>query len=220
MDNKIERLIDDLEAYIDNCKYQPLSKTNIVVNKDEIDELLRQLRTNTPEEIRRYQRLVSNSEAILNDARQKAENLVQQTAIETNRMVSEHEIMQQAYARADEVVKLATRQAQDILDRATMEANEVRSSSIQYLDDMLASLENMMTTTLNTVNTYYDNFYTTINGYNETIKANRAELLPPDVEEILQDDIAAAATATAATAAVNEGNTTDESIHLDLLPNQ
>ncbi len=220
MDNKIERLIDDLEAYIDNCKYQPLSKTNIVVNKDEIDELLRQLRTNTPEEIRRYQRLVSNSEAILNDARQKAENLVQQTAIETNRMVSEHEIMQQAYARADEVVKLATRQAQDILDRATMEANEVRSSSIQYLDDMLASLENMMTTTLNTVNTYYDNFYTTINGYNETIKANRAELLPPDVEEILQDDIAAAATATAATTAVNEGNTTDESIHLDLLPNQ
>ena len=30
MSSKIEQLIDEIEEYIDTCKYQPLSKTNIV----------------------------------------------------------------------------------------------------------------------------------------------------------------------------------------------
>ena len=43
MSSRIEQLIDEIEDYIDGCKYQPLSKTNIIVNKEEIDELLREL---------------------------------------------------------------------------------------------------------------------------------------------------------------------------------
>ena len=44
MSSRIEQLIDEIEDYIDGCKYQPLSKTNIIVNKEEIDELLRERR--------------------------------------------------------------------------------------------------------------------------------------------------------------------------------
>ena len=33
MSSKIEQLIDEIEEFIDTCKYQPLSKTNIIVNK-------------------------------------------------------------------------------------------------------------------------------------------------------------------------------------------
>ena len=52
MSSRIEQLIDEIEDYIDGCKYQPLSKTNIIVNKEEIDELLRELRMKTPDEIK------------------------------------------------------------------------------------------------------------------------------------------------------------------------
>ena len=38
MSSRIEQLIDEIEEYIDNCKYQPLSNTKIIVNKEEIDE--------------------------------------------------------------------------------------------------------------------------------------------------------------------------------------
>ena len=148
MSSRIEQLIDEIEDYIDGCKYQPLSKTNIIVNKEEIDELLRELRMKTPEEIKRYQKIISNKEAILNDARNKAEALINDATVHTNEL-NEHEIMQQAYAQANEVVTLATHQAQEILDNATIEANGVRAAAVQYLDDMLASLENLMTTTLN-----------------------------------------------------------------------
>ena len=44
MSSKIEQIITEIEEYIDNCKFQPLSTSKIVVNKDDIDELLAELR--------------------------------------------------------------------------------------------------------------------------------------------------------------------------------
>ncbi len=180
MSSRIEQLIDEIEDYIDGCKFQPLSKTNIIVNKEEIDELLRELRMKTPDEIKRYQKIISNKEAILNDARTKAE-------VQTTELINEHEIMQQAYAQANEVVRMATTQAQEILNNATMEANGVKTSAMQYLDEMLSNLENAMTTTLSAATEHYESFFNTINGYNEIVKANRAELRPVEVEKMLKE---------------------------------
>ncbi len=187
MSSRIEQLIDEIEDYIDGCKYQPLSKTNIIVNKEEIDELLRELRKKTPDEIKRYQKIITNKEAILNDARTKAEALIKDATVQTTELINEHEIMQQAYAQANEVVKMATIQAQEILNNATVEANGVRTSAMQYLDDMLANLESAMTATLATTTDHYQSFYNTINSYNETVKANRAELRPAQVEQMLKE---------------------------------
>ncbi len=171
MSSRIEQLIDEIEDYIDGCKYQPLSKTNIIVNKEEIDELLRELRMKTPDEIKRYQKIITNKDA----------------TVQTTELINEHEIMQQAYAQANEVVKMATIQAQEILNNATVEANGVRTSAMQYLDDMLANLESAMTATLATTTDHYQSFYNTINSYNETVKANRAELRPAQVEQMLKE---------------------------------
>ena len=187
MSSRIEQLIDEIEDYIDGCKYQTLSKTNIIVNKEEIDELLRELRMKTPDEIKRYQKIITNKEAILNDARAKAEALIKDATAQTTELINEHEIMQQAYAQANEVVRMATQQAQEILNNAIAEANGVRTSAMQYLDDMLANLESAMTATLATTTEHYESFFNTINGYNETVKANRAELRPAQVEQMLKE---------------------------------
>ena len=52
MSSRIEQIIEEIEEYVDSCKYQPLSTTKIVVNKEEMEELLRELRLKTPEEIK------------------------------------------------------------------------------------------------------------------------------------------------------------------------
>ncbi|MDD2968765.1 MAG: vacuolar family H+-ATPase subunit H [Lachnospiraceae bacterium] len=184
MSSRIEQLIDEIEEYIDSCKYQPLSNTKIIVNKEEIDELLRELRTKTPDEIKRYQKIISNKEAILNDAREKAEALINEATIHTNELINEHEIMQQAYAQANEVVTLATRQAQEILDNATLEANNVKASAIKYTDDILSNLENFVTASIDTTMTQYSNLINSLTNCNDVIKANRAELYPMDEEEV------------------------------------
>ena len=118
MSSRIEQIIEEIEEYIDSCKFQPLSTTKIIVNKDQMDELLRELRMKTPDEIKRYQKIIANKDAILADARAKAESMLEEAQIHTNELVSEHEIMQQAYAQANDIVTSATEQAQEILDNA------------------------------------------------------------------------------------------------------
>ena len=76
MASRIEQIIEEIEEYIDGCKYQALSSSKIIVNKDELEELLNELRSKTPEEIKRYQKIISNKDAILQDARQKSVTLL------------------------------------------------------------------------------------------------------------------------------------------------
>ena len=203
MSSRIEQLIDEIEAYIDSCKYQPFSNSKIVVEKEEIDELLRELRMKTPDEIKRYQKIISNKEAILNDARAKAEALINEATIHANELINEHEIMQQAYAQANEVVTMATRQAQEILDNATMEANQMRMAAMQYTDDMLASIEALLAQTMGTTKSNYESFIASLTNYSDIVNANRIELNPPEPDEFIPDDV--------------EDDASDDVLNLDML---
>ena len=89
MSSRIEQIIEEIEEYIDSCKFQPLSTTKIIVNKDQMDELLRELRMKTPDEIKRYQKIIANKDAILADAQAKAESMIQEAQITTKELVSE-----------------------------------------------------------------------------------------------------------------------------------
>lgn len=185
MSSRIEQLIDEIEEYIDSCKYQTFSSSKILVNKDEIEELIRELRVKTPDEIKRYQRIIQNKEEILNDARAKAEQLINDATVQTTELISEHQIMQQAYAQADEVVTAATRQAQEILDKAVTEANNMRMSAMQYTDDLLAHVENILGNSIHTASANYETLIGNLKQYQEIISTNRRELMPvpEDFEE-------------------------------------
>ena len=183
MSSKIEQLIDEIETYIDGCKYQPFSNTKIIVNKEEIDELLRELRMKTPDEIKRYQKIISNKEAILSDARAKAEALINEATVHTDQLVSEHEIYQQAYAQATTVVKQAHQQAQEILDNAVMEANSMRAAAMQYTDDILANIDQLINQAMRTTTEHYESFFGALNHYSDVVNANRVELNPPEADE-------------------------------------
>ncbi len=183
MSSRIEQIIDEIEEYIDGCKYQPLSNSKIIVNKEELEDLIRELRVKTPDEIKRYQKIINNKEAILNDARDKAEALINEATVHTNELINEHEIMQQAYAQANEVVTLATQQAQEILDNATMEANSVKASAIQYTDDILANLESIIEHGMQAANEHYGQLINDLNNCLNVVQANRMELRPDALEE-------------------------------------
>lgn len=182
MSSKIEQLIDEIEEYIDTCKYQTLSNTKIIVNKEEIDELLRELRMKTPDEIKRYQKIISNKEAILNDAKEKAEALINAATVQTNELINEHEIMQQAYAQANEVVTMATNQAQGILDNATIEANNMRAAAMQYTDDILGNLETIIAHSIDTVSQQFQRTVASLQDCMNIVKSNRMELHPAETE--------------------------------------
>ena len=180
MSSRIEQIIEEIEEYIDSCKFQTLSSTKIIVNKDQIDELLRELRMKTPDEIKRYQKIIANRDAILEDARAKAESMIEEAQIHTNQLVSEHEIMQPAYAQANDIVMAATEQAQEILDNATNDANDIRIGAMQYTNDLMANAESIIGHTLDSYTSKYEGLVNSLQECYDIVRANRAELEIPD----------------------------------------
>lgn len=187
MSSRIEQIIEEIEEYVDSCKFQPLSTTKIIVNKDQIDELLRELRMKTPDEIKRYQKIIANKDAILADAQSKADSMIEEAQIHTNELVSEHEIMQQAYAQANEIVTAATDQAQEILDNATNDANSIRIGAMQYADDLMANAESIIGHTLDSYTTKYDGLVNSLQECYDMVRNNRSELeIPEQTPQALQ----------------------------------
>lgn len=176
MSSNMEQIIEEIEDYIEGCKFQPLSSTKIIVNKDELSELIADLRQKTPEEVKRYQKIISNKEAILADAQQKAETIVSQAKIQKDELVHEHQIMQQAYQQASEVVMNAQRQAQELMDEAVRDANEIRMSAIAYTDAMLKAMEDLLVGSQSIFQTNFSQLNASLQNSLDIVKENRAEL--------------------------------------------
>lgn len=178
MSSRIEQIIEEIEEYVDSCKFQPLSSTKIVGNKEELEELLRELRMKTPDEIKRYQKIISNKDAILADAQSKADAIVAEAREKTQSMVTESEIMREATEQANDLLERTNQQAQEILDNATNDANNIRMGALQYTDDMLANLEKIMSHTIDGAGAKYSNFINAIQSCYDIVSKNRSELSP------------------------------------------
>ncbi len=183
MSSNIDQIIEEIEDYIEGCKFQPLSSTKIVVNKDEIQELIQDLRQRTPEEVKRYQKIISNKEAILADAQAKADAIISQAKIQKDELLREHQIMQQAYEQANEVVTIAQTQAQEIMDQATNDANQIRMNAISYTDQMLSAMEDLLSQSQSIFKTNFAQLSVSMQQVLEVITANRAELRGADEGE-------------------------------------
>jgi len=176
--SKIEQKIEEIEDFIDGCKTQPLSNTKIIVNKDQLMELITELKLRTPDEIKKYQTILKNKEEILAKAQADAAKIIQDAKTHTSELVNESELVQQAYMRANEILQMATEQAQSIVDAATLDANNIRMGAIQYTDEILADTQNIIASTLENAAMKYDSFQKSLVATYERIQSNRSELLP------------------------------------------
>lgn len=183
MSSRIEQKIEEMEEYIDSCKFKMLSNTTILVDKDEIEELIRDLRALIPEEIKEYQRIIQNREVIFSDADAKAKKLLAETTNRSAQLLSEHEIMRLADAEAKEVMKAAHNKAQELIDRATLEANGFLNLAVQHTDEMLAHVERLIESSIQTVAADYGNLIGHLQQYQEKVISDRQELAQAQEEE-------------------------------------
>ena len=146
--SRIEQLIDEIEEFIESCKPQPFSQSKVVVPKDELYELLTELRLKTPEEIKRYQKIIANRDKIISDAQAQAEKMLEETTAYTNALVEEHEIMLKAYERAEEVMNNANAQAEATINAANEDAEGIRRSALEYTQELVTNLETIVGRTL------------------------------------------------------------------------
>ena len=92
--SRIEELIEDIYDFVEECKMQPLSSTKVIVPKDELYDLLDELRLRTPDEIKRYKKMLENKDAILQDAEAKAIRLFNKHRCRQSRCYHPQKMMQ------------------------------------------------------------------------------------------------------------------------------
>ncbi len=141
----IEDMIDQIEVYVDNCRYQPLSQTKVIIVKDELLNMLSELKLKVPTEIERGNKIMRNKDLILAEARTRSDAIISESVNEANRMIDQHEITKLANIRSEEILEMARSQAQQIVEQAQEEANEIRLGAMNYTKDKLTDMRNMFT---------------------------------------------------------------------------
>lgn len=173
---RIEQVIDDIYEFIESCKMQPLSQTKIIVPKDEMYDLLDELKLRMPDEIKRYQKIIANRDALIADAEEKAEVIKNQAREQANQLVSENEISRQAYEQANAMIQDATARAEAILRDANEEAEQLRAGALSYTNEILGEAERVLSTAYEAARTRSEELVSVLKENLDIVLANRSEL--------------------------------------------
>ena len=110
-------------------KKLPLTN-NVVLDQATILELIDQLRTSVPEEVRQARRITEDAGRITDRAKEEGETIVARAQEQAAQMLEERELVRAAQQRAAE-----------ILDQAQDEGREVRRGADEYAAGVLIRLE-------------------------------------------------------------------------------
>ena len=125
----IEQIMNEIEAKIDECKTIPIWGRGII-DKDEILDMIQEMRNKFPEELKQAKWVKEERQRIINDAQKEAAAMIKNTEEKIAAMVNDHDVTQQAYAKANQIV-----------DSAQQNSREIRLGANQYADDVLRALE-------------------------------------------------------------------------------
>ena len=122
-------LIDKLDDLIHNARPVPLTD-QVRVDREEIYDLLDQMRATIPEEIKQARWIVKERQEMLAEAKREAERVVKEARDQQARLISE-----------EEVYKQAERAAEEIIEDARETERQIRLGAEDYADEILSTLE-------------------------------------------------------------------------------
>jgi cell division septum initiation protein DivIVA len=122
-------LIDKLDDLVHNAKPFPLTD-QVRVDKEEIYDILDQMRATIPEEIKQARWIVKERQEMLAEAKREAERIIKEARERQRVLTSEQEVTTQA-----------ERAAEEIIDDARGREREIRLGAEDYADDILNTLE-------------------------------------------------------------------------------
>jgi hypothetical protein len=135
----VEQMLRRLHEMIGSARPMPLS-TSVMVNRDEVLDLLDETIERLPDELRAARWLLKEREEYLAKVRREGDEILEQARTRAERMVQRTEVVKASEARARKIVQLATD-----------EASRLRNESEDYCDQKLASFEIVLERTLKMV---------------------------------------------------------------------
>ena len=140
MASDINRLIDMLFERIEDAKSPALKPNMSLVDRDEVLDLLEELRAQLPVEIKRAQELLAAREKFVEEAKRDVERMMRQAELDAKTKVSE-----------SDVIYAAKEKARQIVGRAEERSRQLYQVANEYAEDALARTEEAVQAALDEV---------------------------------------------------------------------
>ncbi|MBO7354052.1 MAG: ATPase [Lachnospiraceae bacterium] len=173
---RIEQLINEIYEFVEECKPTPLSQSKIIVPKDQLLDLIDELKRRTPDEIKRYQKIIANRDTIIAQAEEKAVEIENAAKERAQQMVDETRIMQDAYKQANDLIQDATTKAEETRKAAEDFSENVRTGVLSYAGDIMNIVEGVLSSSYNEIKERNENLLGTIRDKLDTVSSNRREI--------------------------------------------
>ncbi len=105
--NDVNRLIDMLYEQIEDAKSPALKPNMSMVDRDELLDLLDELRAQLPIEIKRAQELLAARDKFVEDAKRDVERMMRQAELDAKSKVSDSEVLNAARQKSQSIVNNA-----------------------------------------------------------------------------------------------------------------
>lgn len=155
----ILHLVDRLEELVMEGRAIPFS-ARVIVDEERFLDIVDQMRVSIPEEIKKARRIQQERERIIAQANEEAGRIVSLAQEEAQGLVSDHETVKTAEARAA-----------IILERTHNEARQIRSDADEYVLEVLGQLEYQL-----------DGLLTTVRNGLRRVQQSRQQMAPQHAE--------------------------------------
>lgn len=126
----IEDLITVLYDTIQDAKSVPLSADKCILERDKILDMLDEIIAQLPAELKQSRTIVESRNELIGQARRESESIIRQAQEKANQLITEEAIYQEAQ-----------RQSQELLQQTQFRMAELRRVSNEYMDDALLRTE-------------------------------------------------------------------------------
>jgi hypothetical protein len=157
----ILHLIDRLEELVAEARRMPIGQ-GVVVDRRRVLELVDQMRSSVPWEVREATEIVAEKESILEEARREADGVLLRADMEAQERLDETALVQAAEREAQNVIARAEERAQSLLEDAQVQvqarlrqaeqaATNQMDEADRYALEMLRRLEQQLSAFSTTV---------------------------------------------------------------------
>lgn len=138
---EIFTLLENIEDILDKSKNVPFSNKTMV-DKEEILEIISELRLKLPEELKQAKWIKEERQRILVEAQKEADDIVKEAENRIISMIDEHEITKKAYEKKAEIIETANEMSREISKGTKDYADNVLNGIEVALQEALKIIQN------------------------------------------------------------------------------
>ena len=138
--NSTEDIIGTLYDMVQDARSMPLAADKCILERDKVLDLLDEIISQLPAEIKQSRTIVESRNELISQARREAEGILRKANDQANELIAKEEIYKEAKKRSEELIA----QTQTRIEQLRKAANE-------YMDESLRQTEEVVSKALNEV---------------------------------------------------------------------